>query len=123
MNQPALLGSVVEPTRVIDPRTASVAQVGEVLKHLIGQPGTYHTEEDQRLAYEAVDAFKRAFSEGSPDVREEHRAALEDVSTRIPPGGPSVVVSRAPAIDYNALARAMILAQRELDAADKKAEG
>lgn len=114
MNMPALTGSVVEPSRVISPQTAAVAKVGEVLKHLATRSGVYHNEEDQRLALEAIDSFRSAFSDGNPDVREEHVAPREDVSQRVPPQvGLNVPAPAIPQIDYTALARAMLAVQQE----------
>lgn len=111
MSTPALLtGSPVTPSRVIDAKTASVAGLGEVLKDLISRSGIFHSEAQVKAAHDAVDAFKRAFSTGDPEVRDEHRATVS-----VPVDVPSITTAPAggaPVIDYNALARAIVAVQQ-----------
>ena len=102
-------GDVVQPAKVISPRSSAIAEIGQVIKHLITRNGVYHDEPTQTAALAAVDKLTKAFSDGEQDIREEHRAP---VAAAAPPVqlGPG---TQTPQIDYTALARAMLAIRGE----------
>lgn len=105
---------VVQGTVVADGKTGAVAKLAEILKTLVVKAGAYHSEEAQRIALEAIEDFKRIFSTGNPLVLENHSAPWEDVSKRpVPAGAAAPALPPGFAIDYNALARALLAAQQE----------
>jgi hypothetical protein len=109
---------VIQPTAIAGPKASSVHEVGEVLKTMIHQSHFFATENLQDEAMSAVDKFVKAFtmpSELNALLTGNERAAKEDVTKRIPPGGP--MPPAGPAIDYRLLAEAIVAAQnrRELE--------
>jgi len=111
MTTPALLtGSVVSPSRVVDPQTHAAAKLGEVLKDIVSRSGVYHSEGQVLSAHEAVDDFVKAFSSGTAELLEHFRAAIAAPASG-PVSAPAPAASAAPVIDYNALARAIVSAQ------------
>lgn len=108
-------GDVVQPSAMASRLQAATVALGEVLKEVVNRSGSYLTEEGLRLAEQAISDWVGA----SVPLRamdaldtEANRAAREDVSQRIPPGGaPAVVMQAAPSIDYDRLAQAILAAQ------------
>lgn len=115
MTTPAVLsGNVVQPSATASRSQAAAARLGEVLKEIINRSGAFLTEDGLRLAEQAVTDWVAAMVPGAAmnalDTQD-YRAAREDVAQRIPPGGPPVVITSQPAIDYDKLAAAIIAAQ------------
>lgn len=114
-----LLTAGVSPSAVAGPKSVAVHSLGEVLKHLIHNSGAYHDEGQVDTAVSTVDGFVKAYvpPQELPAIdRSGMRAAKEDVTQRIPPGGPMTNVVAGPVIDYNQLARAILNAQAEAQA-------
>lgn len=105
------LAQIVEPTAVAQAQPSAVFALGEVLKFLIHNSRAFHTENAQDDAMNTVDKFVRAFTTSS-DMQAlstgEERAAKEDVTLRTPPGGAPAVSMTGPAINYAALAKALL---------------
>lgn len=113
-----LQGKVVTPASVASPASVAVVNLGEVLKEVVSNlPMAFPHENNVLDALNAIDAFvatsvpKGEVAAAKPD---ETRAAVEDVSKRIPPGG--APVAPGPSIDYAALARAIMAEQQRLAA-------
>jgi hypothetical protein len=105
--------AAIEPTSVTDGKTNAISKVAEILKDIVYKAGVYHSEDAQRVALDAIDAFKRAFSTGNPLVLDSHRAA-QDVPSKTPvyPAG-AIPQFGVPAfqLDYDQLAAAILRAQ------------
>lgn len=106
-------GQVVEPSATAGPGPSAAHGLGQVLLDLIHRSGSYHSEADQDAAAATVHKWvngqvsvseKRALSTG------DERAPKEDVTQRVPPGGPAPVGVVAPGIDYDKLAAALVRA-------------
>lgn len=115
---PFMQGEVVTPSAVIDPQSFAGHDFLNVIRDLIHR-AAFHTEGDKNSALDAVDAFEKRFIPSQDQkhvVAEGELAGREDVSQRKPPqtGGAPVPVN-VPQIDYNALARALMAAQREAE--------
>lgn len=117
---PAVIqGEVISPAAVLDPKSMPAHNFAEVLRHLITKvPGVYKVEADMLRALDAVDAFERSMvpqQDRRHVVQETDMAGREDVSKRVPPMvGTAPVPAAGPAIDYNALAKAIIAAQQQM---------
>ena len=114
-------GEVITPSAVLDPKSMPAHNFAEVIRHLISRvPGVYKAEADMQTALDAVDAFERSFvpmQDRKHVVQETDMAGREDVSKRIPPRtGYAPVPAAGPAIDYNALAKAILAAQQQMQA-------
>lgn len=108
-------GPVITPSAVAGPKAAAVHALGEVLKTMIHMSHYFATENLQDAALVTVDKFVGAFttsSELSAIKTGDERAAKEDVTKRIPPGGAMQMPSNAPAIDYMKLAEAIVAVQQ-----------
>ena len=104
------------PTSVSGPQSAAVHALGEVLKTLIHNSHFFPTENAVDSAMSAVDKWVSTSvksSELGAILTGNERAAKEDVTKRIPPGGPNMVAV-GPQIDYRQLAEAIIAAQQRL---------
>lgn len=115
--QPGVIsGDVVQPARVISPRTAAARALSAVLKTVVSASTAFRSESDVLDALSAIDKFAEAFADQplSHAVQETDPAKTEDVSKRKPPAGsvPASPATPVPVIDYNALAAAMIAAQK-----------
>jgi len=109
-------GTVVSPSAVSSAKSAAVFNLGEMLKTVVHKMPSLHTEAEVDNAVNVIDAFVRAFVPNSEMVAlrtGEERAAKEDVSLRVPPGGVPTVVS-GPVLDYAKLAQAILAEQRKL---------
>lgn len=117
-----LLTAGVTPSAVAGPKSVAVHNLAQVLKDLVHGSNAYHSEGQVDAAMSAVDGFVNAFvpsQEMKAIDTSDVRAAKEDVSQRIPPGGVVANVVQGPVIDYNALARAILAAQAEAQAQAK----
>lgn len=125
MTYPAIRGDVLAPTAMTAPESSSAHGYYNVIRDLIRRVG-YHNENQVLTALQAVDAHeKHQVSQG--DLRllanENEPAPYEDVSKRTPPAGYVAPVPAGPAIDYNALAAALVAAQQQAQPpADSPAE-
>lgn len=114
---PALQGQVVTPSAIAGPVGSAVFAIGQVLKDIIHNSGSYRNENDVLAALGAVDSLVNAFlkdSERPAVATGEERAPIEDVSLRKPPPGytvPGPVVNQV--IDYDKLAAAIVRMQMQ----------
>lgn len=96
---------------------------------MIHNSRAFHSENDVDNAVNTVDAFVNAFvpdAEMPALLTGAERAAKEDVTLRIPPGGVMTQVVTGPVIDYVKLAEAIVAVQRRqaaIDAAPPQSEG
>lgn len=113
--QPGTPAKALTPSAVAQAQPSAVFGLGEVLKTIIHNSRTYVSENDVDKAVSAVEKFVGAFTTNS-DLKAlatgEERAAKEDVTQRVAPGG--VSPSLIPAgIDYDKLAAALLAAQAQ----------
>ena len=104
------------PTSVSGPQSAAIHGLGEVLKTMIHNSHYFATENQIDSAMSAVDKWVTTSvksHELGAILTGEERAAKEDVTKRIPPGGP-MPTAVGPQIDYRQLAEAIIAAQQRL---------
>lgn len=116
---PVVQGELVTPAAVLDPKSMPVHNFAEVLRKVLTKlPGVFTHENELHAALNAVDAFERVFlpQQDRPHVAQEtDMAAREDVTKRKPPiTGAAPVPAAGPAIDYNALAKAILTAQQQM---------
>lgn len=110
-------GVVLRPgtNDLINPESTATHRFLTVIEDLV-RGHAYHSEQQKLDALSAVDAFRRHAVDSADRhrvVTEDDAAPVEDVRLRVAPGGaPAVVPAGAPAIDYNALAAALIAAQK-----------
>jgi hypothetical protein len=107
----AIEGAVTQPTAIANGQQSAVAHLGEVIKDLIHRSGTYLTESALHDAENVVTAWVNAHVPGSAMralATGDERAAPEDVSLRVPPGGLIARPPAAPPIDYDRLAAALM---------------
>lgn len=113
---------VVTPAATATPKSAAVVKLGEILKAIVTSlPQAFAHENGILDALSTIDAFVGGFVPGAefPALADIDRvAAVEDVTKRMPPGG-AVAVATGPAIDYTALARAILAEQRRLSASEE----
>lgn len=112
-------GEVVQPTHVASAQANLAHQFLGVIRHLILHSGAYHNEAEQTEHLAVVQRYEEVNSSAA-DRRhlqsEDDHAPREDVSQRVPPAGSAgtpAVVPAGPAIDYNALARAIVAVQQQ----------
>lgn len=114
------LSRPIAPTAVAQQIPSAVFAIGAVLKDLIHSSRAFHSENQVLEAYKAVDTFLKAFVPASalPALMTgDERAAVEDVTKRIPPQGVAFAVpTNLPVIDYDKLALAMVRAQQMIAA-------
>lgn len=105
------------PTAVSGPQSAAIHGLGEVLKTIIHSSHYFPTENQVDAAMAAVDKWVNTSvksHELGAILTGEERAPKEDVTKRIPPGGPMPTAQVGPQIDYRQLAEAIIAAQQRL---------
>lgn len=129
-NPPAVLQGVaqpVQPTRIAAPHANSAHGFFNVIRDIVHMSG-YHTEGELQAALNAISAYEgKVVTPGDLQQvsTDNDRAAMEDVSKRIPPQtgiGNLPVMTPAP-IDYDALADALVRAQaRAAEAAQSTPE-
>lgn len=108
---------VIQPAAIASPKSVAVHDFGQVLKHLISNSHVFSTENAVDAALNVVDAFTSAFIPGAELpalLTGAERAMKEDVTKRIPPGGPMQTVMAGPVIDYRQLAQAILAEQKRL---------
>lgn len=106
----------VEPSAVSDGQSSAVFALGQVLKTVLHKMPIFSVESDLDNAINVVDKWVSAFVPGSAMaalVTGDERAPKEDVSQRIPPGGPVANIYSGPQLDYAKLAQAILAAQKE----------
>lgn len=111
----------IEPTAIAGQTPSAVYKLAQVLKEIVHAiPAAFAGENDVLAALNVIDDFTKAFVPASALgalLTGAERAAVEDVSKRIPPQGVAYVVpSNMPVIDYDRLAMAMVRAQQQLAA-------
>jgi hypothetical protein len=109
----------VEPSAIAGKTTSAVFEFGHLIREIVfGGTSAFKTENQMLAADEKIRNFVDAFAPGSSKAAMEdgtQRAPMEDVSKRPSPSGVQYAVpggGNAP-IDYNKLARALVLAQEE----------
>lgn len=114
-NSPA---STVSPTAVASGKSSAVFALGELLKTIVHKTLTFPAESGVDSAVNTIDAWVRSFvspSEVSALATGDERAAKEDVSLRVPPGGGvATQVVSGPVLDYQKLAQAILAEQQKL---------
>lgn len=111
-------GAVLRPgtNQVIKPESTAAHAFFEVLKDIVRKGSFYHSEQQVHDAVAAIDNYRRHVVDPGDQkrvLREEDAGAVEDVRLRKPPagqGGPAPVAG--PAIDYAALAAAIVAQQQ-----------
>lgn len=109
-------GEVIQPTHVASAQANLGHQFINVLKHLVLHSGAYHDEGTQTAHLAVLSRYEEANSSAADRrhlLSEDDHAPREDVSQRTPPAGQAAVVPQAPALDYAALARAIVAVQQE----------
>lgn len=110
-------GVVLRPgaNDLINPESTATHRFLSVIEELVRR-SAYHSEQQKLDALDAVAAFRRHAIDTADHhrvVSEDDPAPVEDVRLRRGPDGtPPAPPAGAPAIDYNALAAALIAAQR-----------
>ena len=114
---PVPRGSVLEPSATVSPLSIATVSVGEILKNLVHYSQGYHTENLTDAALASIKSWvdHSIGNEKSAINMGETRAAKEDVSLRVPPGGfaPANVMA-GPVLDYTKLAQAILAEQARL---------
>lgn len=108
-------GQVITPDAVLDPMSMAAHAFCNVVRDLVFRSPVYHTESDRHAALDAVDAFERRMvpsQDRQHVLSEDDPAPREDVSQRVPPRVGAMPVPVGPAIDYAALAKALVAAQQ-----------
>lgn len=109
------ISDAITATQVMDPISMAAHKFGNTLRHLIlNTHGVFKTEGAMRDALDAITAFEthlipprdRNLVRSDTDM-----APVEDVTKRVPPRGATPPQPPGPAIDYAALAQALIAAQ------------
>lgn len=111
-----LSGEVVDPTHVTSAQDNLGHQFLNVIRHLVLHSGAYHTEAEQSEHLATLTRYEGATVGDAQHLRsEDDHAPREDVSQRTPPQTGTAVVPQATpaAIDYQALARAIVAVQQE----------
>lgn len=115
---PTVSGEVIQPTHVASAQANLGHQFINVLKHLVLHSGAYHDEGTQTDHLAVLSRYEEANSSAADRrhlLSEDDHAPREDVSQRTPPAGTggTPVTPAAPALDYAALARAIVAVQQE----------
>jgi hypothetical protein len=109
----ALQGKVLPPA--VSPDADAGHQFVNVVRQLAHIPTAFHSEAERIAALEALTAYERSIlgSAHAGVIAETDHAPIEDVSLRVPPGGPPLPVVTGPTIDYDKLAAAIVRAQAQ----------
>lgn len=108
----------ISPTAIASGKSAGTVAFANVLKTVVSAlPMAFHSENGVDAAHRAIDSYVNArvpASEMQALLTGDERAAKEDVSLRIPPGGvTSGQVLVGPVLDYGKLARAILAEQQK----------
>lgn len=120
----AVQGSVVSPTAVVDAKSNRTRNFLNAISHIIRHtPALYHSEQEKLEALTAVEDYAKEMlgRDFSRTISEDHPAPVEDVRLRRAPNSSTLPAVSGPAIDYRALAAAIVAVQRENAAADAEA--
>lgn len=114
--------ATVTPSAVSSASSGAIFALGEVLKTILHKLPVFSVESDLDAAINVIDKWVgSSVSNGelSALLTGAERAAKEDVSLRIPPGGAAPNIYSGPQLDYAKLAEAILAAQKNQGAIDK----
>jgi hypothetical protein len=110
----AVTDAAVEPSAIASPVASAAVAVGEILKQLVLHSFGFHTENQTDAAISSIEKWVSGTVGSAINALDTSQiaASKEDVTLRVPPGGPAATVLAGPVLDYQKLAEAILAAQQ-----------